>query len=37
MIRDLPEIHDLPELFLCLFIVAAVLAIVAEYFWGDKS
>lgn len=35
MIRFLPEIHDLPTLFLCLFIVAAVVAMIAEYFWGE--
>jgi hypothetical protein len=28
---------NLWTLFLCLFIVAAVVAIIAEYFWGDRQ
>lgn len=37
MIRFLPEIHDLPTLFLCLFIVAIAVAMIAEYFLGDRK
>jgi hypothetical protein len=29
-------IHDPEGLFLCLLIVAAVVAIIAEHFWGEK-
>lgn len=30
-LHDMPEIHDVPTLILCLVFVAAVLAIIAEY------
>lgn len=36
MIRYLPEVFSMPELFLCMALAAAAIAMIAQYFRGDK-